>query len=266
MYYYNDVNFDATPEEPVTPPSSAPSRSPGQGNIQIGQIQLSSAVAAPGSPITVSARISGTNIGYIYLFVGLYDTSSNSIYKADTDYLESDNTQEVNGVFYPQWNEGDPFTLEFEWEPTLFQVSNGTESANALFNPTTYGAAAEDAVYTVDGIYSYADGSRRAARMYFRDGVMRQVIGFTDDQHTGGAREIIPQAGDSFTVLENWLDLDTSGQVVATTTEEGATLTFGGEPFRWEEVFAPVGDYVIGIIVEDKDGNTQAAYAQVEVR
>lgn len=266
VYYYNDISFNAEPAEPRLPGASAPSRSPGQGQIEISPIQLSSAVAAPGSPVTVTARIDGQNIGYIYFFVGYYDRSANAIFKADTDYLESDNTQELNGVFYPEWNENQPFNLVFDWEPTIFQITDGQTDASALFNPQTYGAAAEDSVYIVDGIYNYTDGSQRSARMYFRDGVMRQVFGFTDANHTGGVREIIPQAGDSFTVLENWLDLDANGQVTQSTTEEGATLTFGDQPFQWKEVYAAAGEYVIGIIVEDLDGNTQAAYTTVEVR
>ena len=88
------------------------------------------------------------------------------------------------------------------------------EPVVAHFTPQSYGASFEDAIYTVDGIYTYADGGEsRYARLYFRDGVLRQVFGFTGEGGTGAPREIIPQAGDTFTVLENWMDLDQQGQV-----------------------------------------------------
>lgn len=266
VFYYNDIGFNTEPAAPRLPEASAPSRSPGQGQIEISAIQLSSDTAAPGSPVTLTARIDGENIGYIYYFVGYYDRNSRAIFKADTDYLESDVTQELNGVYYPQWNDNQPFNLVLEWEPTVFQITDGQTDASALFNPQTYGAAAADSVYTVDGIYTYTDGSQRSARLYFRDGLMRQVFGFTDQNQTGGAREIIPQAGDTFTVLENWLDLDANGQVTQTSVEEGATLTFGDQPLQWKEVYAAAGEYVIGFIVTDLDGNSQAAYTQVRVR
>jgi hypothetical protein len=38
---------------------------------------------------TFSADMTGTNIGYIYLFTGYYDQASNSILEADIDFLES---------------------------------------------------------------------------------------------------------------------------------------------------------------------------------
>lgn len=92
---------------------------------------------------------------------------------------------------------------------------------------------------------------------------MRQVFGFTDPNETGGACEIIPQAGDTFTILEKWLDLDASGQVSQPATQEGPVLTIGSQPFKWKEVYAAPGDYIVGFIVQDLDGNSQEVYTQV---
>ena len=78
--------------------------------------------------------ISGENIGYVLLFVGFYDQDSNSIFVADTDYLESDDTREIDGVYYPDWGEGE-FTMEFEWEPLMFAVSDGVDSVVAALAP-----------------------------------------------------------------------------------------------------------------------------------
>jgi hypothetical protein len=264
-FHYNDVSFQSQPAEPVEAQLGAPSRAPGLGQIKVSPITLSGKTASPGKPVTLTTEIQGKNIGYIYLFVGYYDKNANSIFQADTDYLESAQSQELNGVFYPQWSDK-AFNMELEWDPTLFQITDGNTSTVARFTPLTYGASAEDAVYTVDGLYHYADGTSRSARLYFRNGVMQQVFGFTDENATGGAREIIPQAGDSFTIYEKWLDLDSSGKVSESTYQEGVTLTFGDQPFRWEEVYAPAGQYVVGFVVEDRDGNTQEVYTTVTVQ
>ena len=71
--------------------------------------------------------------------------------------------------------------------------------------------------------------------------------------------------GDTFTPDEQWLDLDNGGQVVGRSIEPGGVLTFGAEPMRWIELDAAVGDYVVGFIVEDLDGNKQEVYTQVRV-
>ncbi|NLF01091.1 MAG: hypothetical protein GX601_08960, partial [Anaerolineales bacterium] len=214
--------------------------------------------------ILISANISGDRIGYVKLFVGYLDEASNSIYVADMDYLESPDTREVDGVYYPDWGES-AFTLEFEWEPIVFAVSDGTELAEAVFNPEAYGAVPEEAIYTVDGIYRYADGDTRQARLHFVDGVVTQVFGFTNADGSGAPREIVPQPGDQFTVLDKWMDLDENGRVVQTAAQEGQTVTFGSQPFTWEELDAAPGRYIVGFIVEDLDGAAQAAYERVTV-
>jgi hypothetical protein len=212
----------------------------------------------------LSTRIQGENVGYVYLFAGFYDQAANSINVTDMDYLESDDTRELNGIYYPVWPEDGDFTLEFEWEPIVFGISDGTHTEVALFHPETYGAAWEDATYTVDGIYKYADGESRSARLYFRNGVLRQVFAFTHEGFTGSPWEIVPQAGDQFTILEQWMDQGQNNGAI--TTQEGATLTFSDQPFTWQELDAAAGAYIVGFIVEDLDGNRTPVYEQVTVQ
>ena len=95
------------------------------------------------------------------------------------DYLESEDTRGVDGVYYPVWPAG-AFTLEFEWEPLVYYLSDGVDSVPALLMPESYGATGEEAVYTVDGIYTFASGETRRARLYLADGQLRRVFGFTD--------------------------------------------------------------------------------------
>ena len=238
---------------------------PGAGQVTVSPITLSSNVAAPGRPVLLSADIQGQNIGYISLFVGFYDQPSNAIFLADADYLESSETREIDGVYYPVWGE-DEFTMEFEWEPLIFAINDGVNSVIARLNPQSYGASFEEAVYTVDGTYTYADGNEsRHARLYFSNGVLKQVFGFTGQDGAGAPREIIPQAGDTFTVQEQWMDLDQRGQVVQTATQDGGTLTFGDQMFTWEELDAAAGQYIVGFIVQDLDGNSFESFTEVTV-
>ncbi|MFC2029914.1 clostripain-related cysteine peptidase [Chloroflexota bacterium] len=265
-YHYTGRRFESAAQTVAVPEAVQAADAPGSGPIALSPITLSGDTAAPGQPVLLSTDISGEKIGYVYLFAGFYDADSNSIFVADRDYLESLDTREIDSVYYPDWGEGE-FTMEFEWEPLMFAIDDGVNSAVALFTPQTYGASPEEATYTVDGIYTYADdGESRYARLYFRDGVLQQVFGFTGQGGTGAPREIIPQSGDTFTVLDKWLDLDDKGRVAQLATQEGETLTFGEQMFTWKELDAAAGQYIVGFSVEDLDGNAQEVYTQVAVQ
>jgi len=264
-YHYTGRAFKASDQQAVALESSAAVTAPGKGKIQMSAIKASGQVAAPGAPVLLSIDITAQNLGHVMLFSGYHDRASNSLYVADMDYLESSDTREVEGVYYPVWPEGE-FTLEFEWEPLVYYISDGKTSVPALLTPASYGATAEEAVYTVDGVYTFATGETRYARLYFQDGVLRQVYGFTGSSSASAPREIHPQTGDSFTVADRWLDLDAQGRVVNRVSQEGGTLTFGSEMFTWVELDAAAGDYVVGFIAIDLDGNRQEAYTQISVK
>ena len=262
-FHYTGQPFNAGDVGAAIPTTAV--RGPGTGNITIAPITASSNEAAPGEPVLLTTEISGENIGYVKLLVGFVDTSANSLLVIDSDYLESAETEEVDGLYYPVWPD-EPFDLEFEWEPVVFAISDGTNQVVTLFKPQTYGATFEEATYAVDGLYTYSDGAQRVARLLFRDGVLQQVVGFNNEDGTGGPREIIPQVGDQFTVLETWQDLDNSGNVIGSETQEAGTLTFTDQTFTWVDLDAAAGEYVVGFIVEDFDGNQFPAYTQITVR
>ncbi len=264
-YHYSGRKFAAQSTEVVSVAPGSVTRAPGTGTISISPISLSDTEAAPGIPVTIGADISGENIGYVKLFVGYLDSASNSIFIADMDYLESADTRQVDGVYYPVWP-ADEFALEYDWEPVVFSISDGTRSVVALFKPQSYGATWEEATYTVDGTYTYADeGQSVHARLYFSNGLLRQVYGFTGSGSTGAPREIIPSTGDTFTVQEFWLDVNSSGQATQS-TQDGGTLTFGDNMFTWEEQYAAAGEYIVGLVVEDLDGTATQSLTQVTVK
>jgi Clostripain family len=265
-FHYTGRTFEPETREAVALGSGVAVRAPASGGIELSPIQASSNVAAPGKPVLLSTNISGENIGYVYLFVGYLDKQANSIFLADMDYLESGDTREIDGLYYPDWGQG-AFTMEFEWEPLMFAIDDGTNSEIVALSPQSYGASPEEAVYTVDGTYTYAkDGESRYARLYFSNGTLTQVFGFTGEGGTGSPREITPSTGDTFTVLQKWMDLDQSGRVQQTVTQEGGTLTFGDQMFTWKEMDAAVGQYIVGFIVSDLDGKSYETYTTITVQ
>ncbi|HEX7589330.1 MAG TPA: clostripain-related cysteine peptidase [Anaerolineae bacterium] len=265
-FFYTGKKFTQSSGSVAVPSRGTTITAPNAGGITVSAITLSAKTAAPGKPVTLSADVDGKNVGYVKLFVGFYDKASNSLNITDEDYLQSSQTREVGGVFYPVWPEN-RFTIKFTWDPIVFAINDRKRSVTALFSPQTYGAAAADAVYTVDGIYTPVDGSgARGGRLIFRDKLLRQVFAFTSADPSGAPREIITKPGDTFTVLEKWIDLDARGNPTTTTTQQGGTLTFGDQPLRWRDLDAAAGDYVVGFNVEDLDGNPTQSFFRITVQ
>ncbi len=264
-YFYTGDSFDQSAGVASVPSSPSSVQSPVAQDIQLSPITASRTSVAPGQTVKLSVDISGNNIGYIKLFAGYLDESGNSIYVADEDYLESDETREQGGVYYPVWPSGE-FTMEFDWEPIVFAVDDGNVYAEAVFRPESYGQTFEDTIYTVAGTYLYADGEERPAQLQFKNGELDQVFGFTNENATGAVREILPQTGDRFTVHEKWLDLDANGSVRDVVYEKGKTIEFGATPITWIDLDAAAGDYVVGFIVEDLDGKQYPVFTNIEVR
>lgn len=264
-YHYAGRQFQATASEPVA--IERASQIPGLGNVQVGPIEASANSVTPGNAIELSALISGDNIGYIYFFTGLLDEASNSIYVADTDYLESSQTGQESGVYYPIWPDAEQFRLNFDFEPILYTITDGSQEVLALFNSQSYGRNASDAVYFVDGTYTFqGTGESRTAQLLFRDGKMFKVLTYTGSSTTGAPYETTPNVGDTFTVSRRWMDLDTNGSVTAISFDAGDTITFSGRTIEWGTQYLPDGTYLVGFLVADMDGNITPAYTQITVR
>lgn len=268
-FHYTGRQFQDTAGSLTIPERGVTIAAPGAGTINVSPLSVSADSVAPGETILMSADVDGENIGYIYLFAGFYDREANSVNVIDMDYIDSGDTREIDGIYYPDWGEG-AFTLEFEWEPIVFAINDGQNQVLALLEPQSYGASPEAAIYAVDGMYTFADGEQRLARALFSNETLQQIFAFQSadvnpNSPTTAPWEVTPQAGDQFTVFEKWYDLDAEGQLTEMSYEEGGTLTFGQSAWTYEVLDAPAGAFTIGYIVEDLDGNRVETYADVTV-
>lgn len=248
--------------QPVVNIDPAQVVAPAAGNLSMAPLRVSSTTTTADRPINFTTQITGDNLGYIYLFVGYYDTARNAILFADQDFVESPTSRQVNGVSFPDWGIS-PVTLDYAWEPTIYLISDGTNQTFALLNPETYGAKASESTYSTDGIYTFQGGDTRAARLIWdSEGYLRAIYGFTNADFSGAPSEITPDVGDTFTILDLWYDVATQEY----TYENGDTLTFGNEVWTYSAVSAPAGTYNVGFIAEDLDGNYTEQYVDIEVR
>ncbi len=240
-------------EQPPGAPASSQAKP-----IRVSPIALSAEVAEPGAPVNIQSEISGDQVGFVYSFIGRFLPNENVLIIEDRDYIFADENETVGGVTYPVWPEGG-FVVDFDWEPTVYAISDGETSLRVLFQPESYG---ETPTYSVEAIYHFANGGPdRYARLFFREGELLQILGFTGaaTNGVGAPWEIRPTPGDSVTILEQSINLDPEATDDSYTREIG-DLTFGESRFFIEETPAPSGNYVVGIIAEDLAGNTYEQY------
>jgi hypothetical protein len=239
---------------------------PGAEELSMDEIEVSSDTASAEEPVTFSTTVHGNKIGFIYTFIGYYDEDTNSILIADKDFIFADDTKEVSGVYYPDWGDSIDVDVEFEWDGTVFNLTDGENSEFALIEPADYGAADDDSTYAVYGQYIYAGEEKpTSAVMFLKGGELDSVYGYARDDFSGGLSEIIPSVGDQFTIYDQWITLDEDGNFVETTLQEGGTVTFSKSGISWEEASGTSGTYVVGFVAEDLDGNQYEQYTTVDL-
>jgi hypothetical protein len=265
-----ETDFTAAVAESA-PSEGAEIIGPGAGELTIAPITVSDSEIGLEESAVFSTTVTGSNVAYVYYYVAYYWEDDGSYLSADMGYVEPGYYKEVNGVYYPDWGEEESFTVEYEWEPTLYFMSDGNEANDqfAFFEPMVYGSEAAGDVYTVRGTYVYSDtGTEIDAEMDFSgDGYMLSVWGYEpsgDGSGIGTWHEIIPRPGDVFNITEEYLEFDENpdGEFV---DYYGGDMVFGDTPFQMVPYYAFPGDYVLGIGVEDLDGNIIWEFAELTV-
>ncbi len=144
--------------------------------IKVGPIKLSAELAEPDAPVNISTEIRGDRLAYVYSFIGRFLPRDDVLIIEDQDYIFAEESQDVGGVTVPVWPT-DGFTVDFDWEPTVYAISDGESSLRVLFAPESYGDAP---TYAVNGIYHFKNGSPdKYAKLLFREGELVQIFGFT---------------------------------------------------------------------------------------
>jgi hypothetical protein len=265
-YHYTGLTFEPGAVVAVSPEQDTQITAPGKGDITIDPITISASQIDVEGVVTLNTSIHGDNIGYVYLIDSYWYEDFDSYLQSNMDFIGADETLEIGGVYYPDWGDEAVIEMEVDWEPTIYYMTDGVLEEFALFEPAIYGLVEEDDLYSVQGEYIFADsGERLDAVMYFdSDGIMMSIFGFTGEEGFGAPHAITPRIGDQFVITESWLDF-------ADTPEgewneyEGGTLTFGEEPFTWEVYYGFEGEYSVGILVEDLDGNIYSAFVEITV-
>ena len=217
--------------------------------------------AAPDAPLTLDATISGSDTAYVYYFVGAVAPSNpDTIQVLTMDYIYPPGATLNDAI--PSWSDGDD--VQLTWKATSWYISNGSDVVSAPFAPVDYGSS----TYSIDGTYTTRTGKDIPVSVEFAvtqgRGTLQHIWAF--DKGSGDnprPRELKPRAGDTFT--PDILSYATQSDNVEEQTTPGTPITFGAEPLSAFEGDAPGGEYVIGLLVENTNGDISDQYADVTV-
>lgn len=242
---------------------------------------------------------------YRYAGLKEVGSGGNQVFRTiEMQYLGAQDNREIGGVLIPDWGEGE-IPIKFNWKPVITRVGDGLRWQDALIYPVNYSSAVnvEGAAYATNGRYTYLNGNQVPSRIFFDgSGKMIAIYGYRESEGFRGTPfEIVPERGEKFTILKQHFEFEsgqqpTSPVVPPVLTDllgqatalpfgqligqagipgyglgnfmlyEDDTLVYQGTPFRWKREENIPGDYVVGLVVEDLDGNYLIAYVPVRVK
>lgn len=254
-------------EHIAKPDENTEIEAPGAGAIEITNMKSDKTELTQDDSLILTADIKGSNIAFIYIYLGYVDESDGAVMLTDFDFIEADTSLENSGVYYPDWSaEGVSFELVFEWDPVIFTLDDGESSTFALLNPVSYGSDSDSAIYSVEGnYYTASEDENRYAVIYFDGtGKIKDIYAYTGSYGLGAPHEITPSPNDLFAPYYFWITWNENDEP-ETTQYLGDYMSFAGPGIEWFDEAAFVGQYVIGFIVEDMDGNQTGHFIDIEV-
>ena len=261
-FHYTGQAF--APQEGV---ASVPSRTaeiiaPGASELTIGPIQISDTEITGDETVTVSTTVEG-EVAYIHTALYFWDPGTESYWIGDVSYYVAENTVSVDGVNSPDYGSS-PVQVQYEWSPTLYTLTDGENDAYVLLEPAEYLSADGETVYAVYGQYSDAPSNTPVdARFYFdASGNFLYAYAFPDADSNGASNpvEITPQPGDHFTDYVQYYTYDSNNEPIYDYVLSDDVFTWGEQGFSFYSSYPVDGQYAVGIIAYDFDGNFVANY------
>ncbi|NNJ10648.1 FHA domain-containing protein [Chloroflexales bacterium ZM16-3] len=227
----------------------------------ISGLQIDSTLVSTSAPVRLSGSLSGSDIAYVFSFIGIPNASRDTVDLIYVDYVYPPGT--TQGDDPPVWPDGQ-FDLSLTWDATSWYLSNGQSQIEALLGPVKYGSN----FYGVEGVYtSQATGEQIDAGLIFNvqgdAGELVRIWGFPKSKQDSQPYELKPAPGDTFTAYTRSYT-DTGGSLDPARVQ-GQTITFGDTPLTASYSSTLSGDYVMGFLVRDIAGNFSYDYVDVTV-
>lgn len=250
---FNEPEKGSTPSKTVNTAGA-----PGSGNYRISSLQFAVEKIAPGEALDLSVQIFGENIAHLYTEIYYKDKELNYYYGPVTqEYIHSTNEKESSGLVHPVW--GSEINLALKITPVFRVLTDGLSAAFAFTQPLAYNLEGSQ----LEGLFTKkGSGNSNRARLKFDDNgelTDRRII-----QEKRGrlvTHELAIKTGDQFIpVVQILTDLNISNPRMHPIHGISGTLTKLEESFHWVDEAAIPGDYVLGLVVEDFNGDKYHHY------
>lgn len=242
------------PEKANAPSSSGESLLiPGAGKYQINTFQLSSDQITQGDALELSIQINGENIAFLSTEIYYKDKDLDFYYgPLMQDHVRSAIEKDVNGLIHPEWDS--EINLSLEIKPIIRLLTDGINAAFAFMSPGAYGFEG----YQLEGLFTKKDsGNSNRARLKFDNtGEMTDKQIILEKRGRLITRDLAIKSGDMFIpAVQVLTELNFSNPKMRPLQGISNTLTKFEEPFHWVDEAALVGDYLIGLVIEDFNGD-----------
>lgn len=257
-YWELKIAFNEPAKGGAPSKSEASVNAPGAGNYKIDVLQLKTDRIAPGEALTLSLQISGENIAFLYTEVYHKDKSLPYYYGPLThDVVRSTVEKEVNGLVHPVWDPEIKLTLEVA--PVIRVLTDGLSAAFAFMHPLGYGVEG----YQLEGLFTKkGSGNSNKARFKFDStGEMTDKRVIQEKRGRLVSHDLVIKPGDMFIPGVHVLtDMNIGNPKSHSLHGISGTLTKLDESFHWVDEAALVGDYLLGVVVEDFNGDQYHHY------
>jgi hypothetical protein len=261
-FHYTGQDFVPQEGTAYIPNRASEIVAPGASEVTIAPIQLSDAQIVGDEKLTLSTTVTG-DPSYIYFILYYFNPDSNAYWVADTSYVFAENTNDVGGVTAPDYGPS-PIQVQYEWDPSLFVLKDGTTEAFALFEPDEYIDANGVSTYSVYGQYTAINGGvpTDAKLTFDPDGKLLHIYALPDRDGNGIATavEVTPQLGDTFVDYVKSYYFDESNNATFDYSLSSDVFTWGDQGFSFEARYPVDGQYAIGFYTVDFDNNTIESY------
>lgn len=261
-FHYTGQDFVPQEGTAYVPDRASEIVAPGASELTISPIQLSDTQVTDDEIITLNTTVTG-NPSYIYFILYFYNPDSNAYWEADTSYVFSENTVDVGGVTKPDYGPS-PIEVQYEWDPSLFVLTDGTTEAFALFEPEEYIDANGVSTYSVYGQYTPTNGGvpTDAKITFDPDGKLLNIYALPDYDGDGITTPVAvtPQIGDTFVDYVKSYYFDENNNATFDYSLSSDVFTWSDQGFWFEARYPVDGQYAIGFYAVDFDNNTTESY------
>jgi hypothetical protein len=234
-----------------------------KGEVEVKSLNLSAESIQAGQPLTLSAELEGEQIAHIFVVAYLVHDgiAYGPVYQA---FCTAPLSKTVGGVVYPEWETKINFSHTFTLELPL--LDNEGQQSFGFAKPLTYAAQPDEQLYEVSGWFTRQDRTERSkVRLRFTaEGKLLNMI-TTGKKVPGIAREFSPQAGDLFSPFAKSFH----NSINLLSADEDRFMLADEIALSWDlqRVYQPAlaGEYYVGIMIEDMEGNYYRQGKQVKV-